>query len=339
MGELSGMRLAVVGAGIFGLCSALRAAHAGAKVEVFDPALPGDNASGVAAGMIAPVGEWLFDRDAPLPFHLLREGRDAWSGVQALAAGLKIDPCGARLCFPEDAAVHEALDLARSVGASVSIARTDAGRPQLLTPEDWRIDPKPAIAALWAAVTDHRGSITPYRMSVDKFADFDAVVLAAGIGSRAFADAAPELLTLEPIKGQMLRIAAPAAYGSILRTPELYLVPQAGAMLVGATMERGRDDTSIDAAMIDELRRRALRFAPEWAEHAYSGQAGVRASTPDGLPMAGPSSRPDLYLATGARRNGWLLAPLVSQILVSYLSGGDGGPFAAALDPRRFARA
>jgi glycine oxidase len=334
------MRLAVIGAGVFGLCTALRAAHAGATVEVFDPAPPGDNASGVAAGMIAPVGEWLFDRDAPLPFDLLRAGRDGWSGVQALAPDLKIDPCGARLRFPDQAALHAAFDLARSVGASASIDQTDPVSLRLWTPEDWRVDPKAAMLALWAAVIGHGGVMTPRRLAVDKFADFDAVVLAAGIGSRDFAEAAPELLTLEPIKGQMARIATPVASpGPILRTPDLYLAPQTGVVLVGATMERGRNDTTVDMETILALRRRALDLQPGLESVPFEGLAGVRAGAPDGLPLAGPSSRSGLYLATGARRNGWLLAPLVSQILVSYLSGGDGGPFAAALDPRRFTRA
>jgi glycine oxidase len=330
------MRLAVIGAGVFGLCTALRAADLGAEVAVWDPAPLGDNASGVAAGMIAPVGELLFDQDMAPPFDLLRAGRDGWPAFCALAPDLKIDPCGARLCFQDDAALQAAFELASGLDASVFRIED---RLQLWTPEDWRIDPLSAIAAMAAAVIDRGGRIIPSRLNVEGFADFDSVVLAAGIGSRAFARAAPELLTLEPIKGQLLRITASDAAGPILRTPDIYLAPQAGAVLVGATMERGREDTVVDPAVLGDLLHRALQIAPELAGLAYEGQAGVRAATPDGLPLAGPSSRPGLYLATGARRNGWLLAPLVSQIVVSYLSGGDGGPFAARLDPRRFARA
>jgi glycine oxidase len=41
-------------------------------------------------------------------------------------------------------------------------------------------------------------------------------------------------------------------------------------------------------------------------------------------------------LAVGARRNGWLLAPLVARTVAAYVAGEDPGPHAARLDPRRF---
>ena len=62
----------------------------------------------------------------------------------------------------------------------------------------------------------------------------------------------------------------------------------------------------------------------------------MRAATPDGLPLVGESGRPGVWLAMGARRNGWLLAPLIAQVLADQLAGGDGGPWAAAFAPGRF---
>ena len=48
----SGARVTVAGAGALGLCIALELARAGRHVTVCDPAPVGDNASGVAAGML-----------------------------------------------------------------------------------------------------------------------------------------------------------------------------------------------------------------------------------------------------------------------------------------------
>ncbi|MBJ7413414.1 MAG: D-amino-acid oxidase, partial [Phenylobacterium sp.] len=64
--------------------------------------------------------------------------------------------------------------------------------------------------------------------------------------------------------------------------------------------------------------------------------AGVRAATPDGLPMGGPGRAPGVMLAVGPRRNGWLLAPLVAQTIAACVTGRDPGSFAARLDPARF---
>jgi glycine oxidase len=49
----------------------------------------------------------------------------------------------------------------------------------------------------------------------------------------------------------------------------------------------------------------------------------------------GASRRNGVLLAAGARRNGWLLAPLIADEIVR-LAAGQGGS-SAAFDPARFA--
>jgi glycine oxidase len=54
--------------------------------------------------------------------------------------------------------------------------------------------------------------------------------------------------------------------------------------------------------------------------------------------MAGPSgSDPSIVLAVGARRNGWLLAPAMADVIAARMLGLDAGAFGAAFDPARFA--
>ena len=76
---------------------------------------------------------------------------------------------------------------------------------------------------------------------------------------------------------------------------------------------------------------------PKLAEARFELAAGVRAATPDGLPLAGWSSAPGVVLATGARRNGWLLAPLVAEVVAACVTGRDLGLYGGRLDPARFA--
>jgi glycine oxidase len=66
--------------------------------------------------------------------------------------------------------------------------------------------------------------------------------------------------------------------------------------------------------------------------------AGVRAATPDGLALVGRSAAPRVILATGARRNGWLLAPLIASAVAACVLGRDPGALAARLDPARFSK-
>ncbi|MHB1785663.1 MAG: FAD-dependent oxidoreductase, partial [Acidimicrobiales bacterium] len=61
--------VAVLGGGVIGLATAWRAAQAGLTTCVIDPA-PGSGASGVAAGMLAPVTEAHFGEEALLALNL-----------------------------------------------------------------------------------------------------------------------------------------------------------------------------------------------------------------------------------------------------------------------------
>ena len=134
---------------------------------------------------------------------------------------------------------------------------------------------------------------------------------------------------------RLLRAAGGLEGGPVLRGAGVYLCP-GPRPAIGATMEPGRDDLTPDSAATEPLRRAALALRPGLAAAAMSVEVGVRAATPDGLPLVGPSRVPGLFLAVGARRNGWLLAPLVAELVAAYLTGKDPGANAVRLDARRF---
>jgi glycine oxidase len=100
-------------------------------------------------------------------------------------------------------------------------------------------------------------------------------------------------------------------------------------------MEAGRADRSVETPALERLRARAGKLIPTLADRPIRGAAGVRASTPDALPMAGPSSLPGVMLALGARRNGWLLAPLIAETVCAHLAGDPPGGRANLFDPLR----
>jgi glycine oxidase len=101
-------------------------------------------------------------------------------------------------------------------------------------------------------------------------------------------------------------------------------------------MEEGRADRVVDAEAVEALRARAVRLLPFLADAPVRAMAGVRAATADGLPLVGPSEEAGVLIARGARRNGWLLAPLIAEVLLDRLAGRSLSAAAAAFDPRRF---
>jgi glycine oxidase len=345
------LRVLVAGAGAVGSVAALALARAGAHVTLADPAPLGANASGVAAGMLAPAFESLFDAASP-PLDLLRQARDLWPDLAAFA-GLDLSRAGAMaMGTPAQAEAWAHALAALGVEAlRLSPAQARERSPWLAgglsaawTGEDWRLTPTDALTALRAAgerlgVRRVRASVTAFEAGAAVLDDgerrpADALIVATGASSSLVA-LAPELACLTPIKGHILAVSGPPLTGPVVRLEGGYICPTRDGALIGSTMEAGRADTAIDPAAVKHLRDLAALAAPSLAAAPPTPRAGVRAATPDGLPLVGASATPGVWLAVGARRNGWLLAPLIAAALVDALTGRPD-PWAAAFDPARF---
>ena len=355
MGRLSGRRIVVAGAGAVGQALALRLLDEDAEVLIADPAPLGRNASGVAEGMLAPAFEAALDPLLAGHFDLLRAARDLWPALAARAGG-GLDRSGALWIGDEDSS---AAMLARLAGLGAAAERLGAAEAESLSPglkapagavftsEDWTLEPPGMLARLQQLFESAGGGVrnaavrswSPGAVGLSDGATIgaDALVLAAGLAAEGMVDAPSELGALRPIKGQLARLeAAQLGSGPVVRGEGIYIVPRSGGPIAGATMEPGVRDLEVDPAAIARLGAAAARLVPSLARAPATGAAGVRASTPDGLPLAGPSRTPGVWLAMGARRNGWLLAPLIAEVLAEQLAGGDGGPSAKAFDPARF---
>jgi glycine oxidase len=229
------------------------------------------------------------------------EGEDAWLAVRSPPASKPWAP-------PSSAAGRGAWSTPKTGGSSL--------RP---APEAMRA----AFEALGRAFRAARAASPP-----DDLPTFSAVVLATGAGD-AMAGLAPELKALSPIKGQILRADRGPATGPVIRGEGVYICPgdSPGDRRDhgGGPRRPGRRPLGDDA-----LRAAAIRLRPELAQAVLTTEVGVRAATPDGLPLVGWSAAPGVMLAVGARRNGWLLAPLVADLVAAYLKGDNPGPDAAA---------
>lgn len=328
----------MAGAGVLGLTTALALADAGCAVTVADPG--GPNASSVAAGMIAPVFEAVLDDTARPHLDLLTAARDLWPAL-AQRAGIALDRSGA-MAVGRDAwlegvaarfaALHERpAEIGGATARGLAPGLSPSFGRALLTREDWRVDAPSGLAALAAA--GRAAGVTFKRRTASHRGDADVLVIATGAGE-GLTDVAPELGRLAPIKGHIVRVNGPAA-GVVVRGEGIYAAP-GPEMIFGATMEAGRADTAVDDAVAQRLVEAGVALFPDLAAAPVSVATGVRVATPDGLPMAGPGAAAGVMLAVGARRNGWLLAPLVAQVVAACVTGRDPGPFAARLYPGRF---
>jgi glycine oxidase len=349
----------VVGAGIVGLASAWRAAQRGLSVLVLDRELAGTGASGVAAGMLAPVTEAEFGAEPLLRLNL--DGAAAWPAFAAeLSERTGVDTgyaeCGALVVAADRDDLEEIRRLhafQRSLGLDAEwLGGRDcrALEPGLsprvgggvLAPHDHQVDPRSTVEALRAALTaaggvlvegagviaveESGGSVTGVSTAQGS-AGAGQVVVAAGAWSAGLAPDAPPV---RPVKGQILRLGEPPAPATplaerIVRTPRCYVVPRrTGEIVVGATVEERGFDHSVTAGGVHRLLEAAWEALPDVEERELvETAASFRPGTPDNAPVVGRGSLDGLIWATGHHRNGILLAPLTATAVTDLLTGSD----------------
>jgi glycine oxidase len=337
----SPLSIVVAGAGAIGRTVAYGLARAGHALTVVDPDPAGGRASRVAAGMLAPAFESLFDEADH--FALLREALGLWPSL-AREIGLPLARDGAMALGAKTEAEAWAAALV-ALGAAAELRDLGDGRWAAFCGEDCQIDAELALERLRDAAERHgarylTGRVRDFaggRVEIEGGAAIaaDALVIATGT-DQSLAALAPELERLTPIKGHILRAQGRFADLPALRAPGVYLCRTPRGVILGATMEPGRDDAEIDPAMVERLLTSGARLSGDLGGLAWDAAAGVRAASPDGLPMAGSAMTPGVILAVGARRNGWLLAPMIAEVVLRAVEGRPSKPFVEALDPRRF---
>lgn len=332
LSERAGRSLAVIGGGVIGLSVARRAALDGWSVRVHRSDVRG--ASWVAGGMLAPHSEaW------PGEERLLQLGLSSlamWH--DGFLDGLPPDVITARESLV--VAVDRA-DVADLVTTGEWLATQ--GHPVTVTTAAREVEPllgqnirhgfraETELAvdnrALIAALAEHCERLgvawAPPVATLDEARDADIAVIANGID-------APTLwpgLQIRPVKGEVLRLrwrrgCMPLPQRVIrarVHGRQVYLVPRADGVVVGATQyEHGRD-TAPAVAGVRELLDDACEVMPALGEYELAEcGAGLRPATPDNLPIVGRLDDRTL-VAAGHGRSGFLLAPWTAARIAAEL--------------------
>ncbi len=366
----------VVGAGVIGLAIGWRLAQRGISTLVLEAREPAAGASGVAAGMLAPVTEADFGEQSLVAVNLASLRR--WPTFAAdLRAASGVD-CGFRECGALTVAVDRDEDqqlrrmhaYQRSLGldsqwlSGRECRRLEPGlAPRIaggiLAVRDHQVSPRPLARALAAALEAAGGELrsgarvarlvaqgdgVTVELAGGESLPAEVVVVAAGAESGAI-EGVPDhaRVPVRPVKGQVLRLRARASASMparrMIRTPEVYCVPRDdGELVVGATVEERGWDRTVTAGGVLELLRRAYEALPGVAElELMETAAGLRPGTPDNGPIVGRGAIPGLWWATGHWRNGILLAPLTAEAILAMLVGEEPPAELAPFGPERFA--
>ena len=282
----------IIGGGVMGMMTALQLADAGQQVTLVERGECGKEASWAGGGIVSPLYPWRYDA------AISQLSRWSEGAYPSLALRLLEETCidpeyrqrGLLYLNVDDA--DGALRWARQLGKPLERVGADfvhAKEPDVEMTGD---------SALWMPTL---GSVRNPR-------------LAKALKARL--SAMPQVTLREQYqapKGLLQRV--------VLKDGR-YIIPRAdGLLLVGSTLEEAGFDKTTDNAALASLKHSAETMLPALATCPVVHQwAGLRPGSPAGVPFIGALKEwPNVFVNAGHYRNGLVLAPASTHLLVDQL--------------------
>ncbi len=361
--DLTSFDVIILGAGIVGSACALECVQAGLRVAVVEPSTPGGAAT--AAGM----GHLVVMDDSPAQLALSNFSRSLWRDLSAaLPDAVEYERCGTIWVAADDEEMAEVYakrqtyahaGIRSEILNSFDLAQQEPNLRNglaggLLVPEDGVIYP-PAAAGFFltsalsqgakllrgkAAVALNSGSVT---LEDGTALAARQIVVATGSDLR--------LLPSLPIQKRKGHLVITDRYPGFVRHQlvELGYLKSAhkltsdsvafnvqprrtGQLLIGSSRQYGKEDSAVDSSILSQMIERAQSYMPRLADlSSLRVWTGLRAATPDKLPLIGPTSDPRIFLAVGFEGLGITNAPGAARLLTDHLLGRaseiDASPF------------
>lgn len=333
--------ICIAGAGIIGLSLALELHHRGIRVTVLDQATPLAEASTAAAGMLAGGDPHNPPQLRPLADLSLSLYPSFLDRLHTLS--------GIPIPFQTHTTLQGLPPGTLGTGNELTPKELTHLLPALITSnhhfmllDEHSLDPRQLATAFLVAVRGATIDLRPNTpvLSIRSLNKGIEVHTPTGVlhakqfvdctGSWASATSHLANIQVVPKKGQMFSVSLPPSLPLhvVVRTPDIYIVPRtsgsnAGRAIIGATIEDAGFDKTTHPSDIAHLRSLAAALLPPLADAAkLESWAGLRPSTPDGLPLLGALSvNPNHFIASGHFRDGILLAPGTAHVMAQLLSG------------------
>ena len=344
------MHIAIIGAGVSGLLSALELVEHGCTVSIFDQAQAGQAASWAGGGILSPMYPW---RYAEAVNTLAQYGKTEYQRYNAKISAqtgidFEIHDTGMLIFDEEDFAVGQAYktrfqepmqhcELLEGAQLHQVNARLSSQLQRAMYfPELSNIRNPKLLQSLIAYLTQHprvnfytEHQIIRFNLQQDRVNSIydqdgteffaDQFVIATGAWSAHWSTQLNLDIPVEPVQGQILLFKTPADWlPTMCMNQVMYLIPrQDGHVLCGSSVRHCGFDTRTDPVTQSHILKHCLAMVPELAQFPIVKRwAGLRPGSPDGVPYIGqmPEHR-NLWANFGHYRNGLCMGPASAQLL------------------------
>jgi glycine/D-amino acid oxidase-like deaminating enzyme len=333
------MKIAILGAGFAGLGFAYHMIHMSrgrARLDLFDPNPIGSNSSGISLGLLHAYSGKKANKSP-----LSDKAMDATHELISVACQVHQKPVIISNGILRPAVSDEQIEnFAKTAHQNSDTQWWDRAHclekiPGLALPphggglfvkNGLTVNVPAYLEALWQACAV-QGSLfqQTVEISADLEEQYDAVVIALGANTLAFPQTSK--LPITPIRGQILEYEVPTSFPplphSLAGYKQVVFDPKTSRLSIGATYERQFYDMmpNPEEAEKELLPKVESFFPPIKQGKLVNTRIGIRASTPDHLPLVGRVDKKHWFL-TGLGSKGLLYHALAGKSLAAALLNG-----------------
>ena len=343
------MHIAIIGAGISGLMTALELVEQGCSVDIFDQAKAGQAASWAGGGILSPMYPWRYPLEVNQLSQYGKSLYQAWNEQLMPITGIdfQIHDTGMLIFDQEDFEIgqHYADLYQQPMQRCKQLSRTQLEQinphispkfqQAIYFPELSNIRNPRLLQSVIAYLKQHPAVRIFENCGIEKliiqnkqiqgvqttqqqfFAD--QTVICSGAWSQSWEQQTQRHIPVQPVQGQMLLFKTPKNWlPTMCMNRVMYLIPRLdGHIVCGSSMAECGFDTKTDELTQHNILTACLEMVPELHQFPIVKRwAGLRPSSPQGIPYIGAMPElKNLWVNFGHFRNGLCMGAGSARLL------------------------
>lgn len=352
------MHIAIIGAGVSGLLSALELVEQGCSITLFDQQHAGHAASWAGGGILSPMYPWRYPNEVN---HLAQHGKQLyqqWNEKLQPKTGIDFQIHDTGMLIFDEADFELGLSykdqhqdpmqhceyLQREQLETVNPHISAQFQHAIYFPHLANVRNPRLLKSLISYLKQHPQVEVYENTWIEKFNIqnqkiqsvenangqrfvADQFVIATGAWSHCWAEQLQLSIPVEPVQGQMMLFKTPENWlPTMCMNNVMYLIPRLdGHIVCGSSMDHIGFDKRPNVQTQQNIYKACIEMVPELANFPIVKQwAGLRPSSPTGIPYIGKMPElNNLWANFGHYRNGLCMGPASAQLLRQLMLNQD----------------